>query len=43
MCSKAVFFVCLFFYCMTIKMLISYMAESFFDYIFLINTKSRNI
>lgn len=31
------------FYCMTIKMLISYMAESFFDYIFLINTKSRNI
>lgn len=32
-----------FFYCMTIKMLISFMAESFFDYIFLINTKSRDI
>lgn len=34
---------CCFFYCMTIKMLISFMAESFFDYIFLINTKSRDI
>lgn len=39
--QKQCFF--LFFYCMTIKMLISFMAESFFDYIFLINTKSRNI